>query len=173
MGSTPTPVTGVWYWVSRERKRPEQSRKRDRSRASVVSCKHDFGVQLPAVPLVGVRTGTGYGWPGRFAKALALTGMWVQIPPPPPAGDKCRVESAECSALSPQYRTTVLWPSGSRRLPDTEEIGGSIPPRTTPGRVLALRVRCGMWCSGSTRPCEGRGEGFDSPRAALFRRSKF
>ena len=38
------------------------------------------------VPLRGaanVRTGTGYGWPGRFAKAVALTGMWVRIPPPP------------------------------------------------------------------------------------------
>jgi hypothetical protein len=26
---------------------------------------------------------------------------------------------------------TILWPSGSGRLPDTEEVGGSIPPRIT------------------------------------------
>ena len=71
----------------------------------------------------------------------------------------------------------ILWPSGSGRLPDTEESGGSNPPRITEQRTeagdqrtvkhgscllllpglcsLSSALRCGMWCSGSTRPCEG------------------
>jgi hypothetical protein len=31
----------------------------------------------------------------------------------------------------PSALELILWPSGSRRLPDTEEIGGSTPPRIT------------------------------------------
>lgn len=53
----------------------------------------------------------------------------------------------------------VLWPSGSRRLPDTEEIGGSIPPRTTPVRARASRLdaACGVAVARGPVKAEVRG----------------
>ena len=40
-------------------------------------------VRLPAGPLRRIRTGAGYGWPGRGANAVALAGIRVRIPSPP------------------------------------------------------------------------------------------
>src|SRR5687768_3497310 len=82
----------------------------------------------------------------------------------------------------------ILWPSGSGRLPDTEEVGGSIPPRITgeedrgqksedsgPRPVLSsdfcplisvLRdAACGV--AVARGPVKAEVMGFNSPRAAL------
>src|SRR2546430_311236 len=52
-----------------------------------------------------------------------------------------------------------------RRLPDTEEFGGSSPPGiTAAGGPAALDAVRGV--AVSTRPCEGRSGGFTPPRIA-------
>ena len=72
----------------------------------------------------------------------------------------------------------ILWPSGSGRLPDTEEVGGSIPPRITrtarPASGVAHRVGArGSLCAAcgvavARGPVKAEVMGFNSPRAALM-----
>ena len=90
----------------------------------------------------------------------------------------------------------ILWPSGSGRLPDTEEVGGSIPPRITEAEVREQRAEnseglsailllfsdlCSLtsvFCDAACGVAVARGPvkaevmGFDSPRAALTRKKE-
>src|SRR5436309_1599370 len=99
--------------------------------------------------------------------------MWVRLPPLPlncPGGETEITPRFErgVPGSSPGRGTVRLDPvaQGRRRLPDTEEIGGSSPPRITP-RARKAGVPdavCGVTVC--TRLCESRREGFDSPLTA-------
>ena len=85
----------------------------------------------------------GYGWPGRGANAVSPRGMRVRLPHLPL--DALVVKRTSRLASNEEVRVRFLagvlvgdspvveWP---RRLPDTEEIGGSIPPGTTAIRPI-------------------------------------
>lgn len=110
--------------------------------------------------LITYGAGAGYGWPGRTANAFALTGMWVRIPPPPLTA--LVVKRISCRASNAVFQVQILaealWSCG----PAVQ--GASLTRRSTvvrshPGSLAShgnMRgALCGMWCSGSTRPCEG------------------
>ncbi len=72
----------------------------------------------------------------------------------------CRASNAVFQVQILAEALLILWPSGSGRLLDTEEVGGSIPPRIT-----VRDAACGV--AVARGPVKAEVMGFDSPRAAL------
>src|SRR5215210_6923616 len=119
-------------------------------------------VRFPPSPLI--RKVAGYGWPGRGANAVSRRGMRVRLPHLPL--DALVVKRTSRLASNEEVRVRLLagvlvgdspvveWP---RRLPDTEEIGGSIPPGTTDGRATRFGDGPRLESERAARPC-----GFDS-----------
>src|SRR3954470_22823205 len=106
-----------------------------------LSCKQ---TEVGSIPTVSTeRKVAGYGWPGHGANVVSPRGNAGSTPSPSagcPGGETDIMPRFErgVPGSTPGRGTdspVVEWP---RRLPDTEEIGGSIPPGTTDGRATRL-----------------------------------